>query len=77
MMQTIPTPGNARAGYGFGLALNYTGVESKIINHGGSVAGYRAFMEFIPISRVGAIVLRNCDYGVEQIPGAVKNVVAG
>ena len=77
MMQTIQTPGEGKYGYGFGLNVVYPEDGSKIAGHDGSVAGYTAFMLFSPGSKVGAIVLRNCDYGVERIEGDVAKVVEG
>jgi len=77
MMQTIQTPGEGKYGYGFGLNVVYPEDGSKIAGHNGSVAGYTAFMIFSPGSKVGAIVMRNCDYGVERIEGEVAKVVEG
>jgi CubicO group peptidase (beta-lactamase class C family) len=77
MMQTIQTPGEGKYGYGLGLNISYTDDGSKMAGHNGSVAGYTAFMVFSPGSKVGAIVMRNCDYGVERIPAEVGKVVEG
>ena len=77
MMQTIQTPGEVKYGYGFGLNIMYPEGGSKIAGHNGSVAGYTAFMIFSPGSKVGAIVMRNCDYGIERIEGEVAKVVEG
>jgi CubicO group peptidase (beta-lactamase class C family) len=77
MMQTIQTPEAGKIGYGLGLNINYTDDGSKMAGHNGSVAGYTAFMLFSPGSKVGAIVMRNCDYDYGQIPADVANVVAG
>jgi CubicO group peptidase (beta-lactamase class C family) len=77
MMQTIQTPGDEKSGYGLGLFVNHTDDGSKIAGHDGAVAGYKASMLFSPGSKVGAIVLRNCDYGGVRIPGDVWNVVVG
>jgi CubicO group peptidase (beta-lactamase class C family) len=77
MMQTIQTPGEGKYGYGFGLNVVYPGDGSRIAGHDGAVAGYTAFMMFSPGSKVGAIVMRNCDYGVERIEGEVVKVVEG
>jgi CubicO group peptidase (beta-lactamase class C family) len=63
--------------YGFGLNVIYPEDGSKIAGHDGSVAGYTAFMVFSPGSKVGAIVMRNCDYGGERIAGEVAKVVEG
>jgi len=77
MMQTIQTPGEGKYGYGFGLNIIYPKDGSKIAGHDGAVAGYTAFMMFSPGSKAGAIVVRNCDYGVERIEGEVAKVVEG
>jgi len=77
MMQTIQTPGEGKYGYGFGLNVVYPGDGSRIAGHDGAVAGYTAFMMFSPGSKVGAIVMRNCDYGIERIEGEVVKVVEG
>ncbi|MDO6435454.1 serine hydrolase domain-containing protein [Flavitalea sp. BT771] len=77
MMQTIHTPGDGKHGYGFGLFVVNADDGSNFAGHDGSVAGYTAFMLFNPRSKVGAIVMRNCDYGVQQIEGEVAKVVKG
>lgn len=77
MMQTMQTPEAGKMGYGFGLSVVNDDNGGKIVGHDGSVAGYTAFMLFSPGSKVGAIVLRNCDYGVQQIPIALREVVEG
>jgi len=77
MMQTIQTPGDGKHGYGFGLFVVNADDGSNFAGHVGSVAGYAAFMLFNPRSKVGAIVMRDCDYGVEGIEGEVAKVVDG
>ena len=77
MMQTIQTPEEGKNGYGLGLNISYTNNGSEMVGHNGSVAGYTAFMLFNPGSKVGAIVMRNCDDGFQQIPGEMANVVEG
>ena len=74
-MQTIQTPGDGKHGYGFGLFVITADDGSNFAGHDGSVAGYTAFMLFNPRSKVGAIVMRNCDYGVQRIEGEVDKVV--
>ena len=75
MMQTIQTPGDGKHGYGFGLFVVNADDGSSFAGHDGSVAGYSAFMLFNPRSKVGAIVMRDCDYGVQRIEGEVAKVV--
>jgi CubicO group peptidase (beta-lactamase class C family) len=77
MMQSIQTPGDRKSGYGFGLNINYLNDGSRIVGHNGGVAGYTAFMLFSPGSKAGAIVFRDCDYDMGQIPNEVMKVVQG
>ena len=77
MMQTIQTPGDGKRGYGFGLFVVNADDGSTFAGHDGAVAGYTAFMLFNPRSKVGAIVMRDCDDGVERIEGEVATVVEG
>jgi len=50
--------GNLSSGYGIGFQVSRRG-EFVYYGHGGSVAGYRASALFDPVSKTGAIVLRN------------------
>ena len=77
MMQTIQTPERGKNGYGFGLFVVTTDGGSKIVGHEGEVAGYYACTLFSPAAKVGAIVMRDCDYGVGKIPLDVRDVVEG
>lgn len=60
-METIQTSESIDNGYGFGLRVmnNKTGI--KMVGHSGLVAGYGSYMVFNPASRIGIVVLRNCD----------------
>ncbi|HEY6900939.1 MAG TPA: serine hydrolase domain-containing protein [Puia sp.] len=77
MMQTVQTPGDGKSGYGFGLEVVHPEEGGQFAGHDGAVAGYTAFMVFSPQSKVGAIVMRNCDYDVNRIQGKVAKAVAG
>jgi hypothetical protein len=53
--------------YGMGLKIDrYSGVD--VIHHGGSTAGYRAHMMWLPDHGVGAVILINSDSGAALRP---------
>ena len=60
------TPGDG-AGYGLGFSINRVtlpgGSEAKFVGHGGSVAGYNAYLVFEPESGYGVVMLRNYNSG--------------
>jgi CubicO group peptidase (beta-lactamase class C family) len=55
-------PSGYRESYGMGLLVN-TQRDIPIIHHGGSLAGYRSEMIFLPEHGVGLVVLTNSDTG--------------
>jgi CubicO group peptidase (beta-lactamase class C family) len=50
------------ATYGMGLLVN-TRYGTPVVSHGGSMAGYKSVMLFLPEYGVGAVVLTNADSG--------------
>jgi CubicO group peptidase (beta-lactamase class C family) len=50
------------AAYGMGLSIN-TQYGIPVINHGGSMFGYKSDMVFLPDHGVGAVILTNSDSG--------------
>jgi len=62
-MQTIQTPESDTTGYGLGFSINIDKNGIKMVGHGGSVAGYNAYLIFNPDSKIGIIVLRNYNRG--------------
>ena len=61
-MQTIQTSESSNNGYGFGLnIMNNKTTGVKVVGHNGLVAGFGSSMLFNPASRIGVVVLRNCD----------------
>jgi CubicO group peptidase (beta-lactamase class C family) len=60
-MQTIQTAGNKDQGYGLGLNITNGANGVKMIGHGGLVAGFGSYMVFDPASRIGVVLLKNCD----------------
>lgn len=51
-----------RNDYGLGFFINNE-QKSNIINHGGAVAGYTAYLAFEPKSRYGIVIMRNYNFG--------------
>jgi CubicO group peptidase (beta-lactamase class C family) len=49
--------------YGMGLSVDRT-YAVPVVDHGGSMAGYRSNIMFLPDSGIGAVILTNSDNGV-------------
>jgi CubicO group peptidase (beta-lactamase class C family) len=82
-MLTIQTPGDSARGYGLGFSIQTADVEGPplvMAGHGGSVAGYNAYITFEPASRLGVILLRNYNRGAtnlgESARGLLRELVA-
>lgn len=56
------TPQPPADGYGLGLSISDRESGLRVIGHGGSVAGYNAYLAFDPLSRLGVAMLRTTDY---------------
>jgi len=54
-------------GYGLGFFVQTGPGGTKIVAHGGSVAGYNAYLCFEPESRIGVILLRNYTRGAASL----------
>ena len=53
------TPEDPSRGYGLGFTLTIDDDGNRLAAHGGSVAGYNAYMAVDPDHRVGVVLLRN------------------
>ena len=62
-MQRIQTPGNTNRGYGLGFSISKEEGGIQIFGHGGSVAGYNAYIAFDIKTKIGIILLRNYNRG--------------
>ena len=62
-MIRIQTPESRESGYGLGLSVIVGGDGTQIMSHGGSVAGYTAYMAVDAETRVGVVLLRNYGSG--------------
>ena len=74
-MVEIQTPESDESGYGLGLSMQEYG-ELKIVGHGGSVAGYTAYMAVNPESGVGVVLLRNYQTGQTNLGRAAQTLIA-
>ncbi|MDE3003665.1 MAG: serine hydrolase [Gemmatimonadota bacterium] len=72
-MQTPEDPGR---GYGLGFSLIIDGDGNRLAAHGGSVAGYNAYMVVDPDSRVGVVLLRNYTGGRTNLGRVAQSLVS-
>lgn len=63
------SPGDGPSGYGLGFAVRETDEGHTLVSHGGSVAGYTAYMAFEPGSGIGVVLLRNYNRGETNLGG--------
>jgi D-alanyl-D-alanine carboxypeptidase len=77
---SIQTPENDSTGYGLGFAIRTFEDGRRLASHGGSVAGYTAYLAFDPDARISVIVLRNYNSGRTNLgrsaTGLLREVVA-
>lgn len=62
-MSRVQTPEDPDNGYGLGVTIRTMDEGARLIGHGGSVAGYNAYMLFEPESGLGVVLLRNYNQG--------------
>ncbi|MDP2954777.1 MAG: serine hydrolase domain-containing protein [Longimicrobiales bacterium] len=60
----------AHDGYTFGFRVWDGPQGSRLVGHGGSVAGYTAFLAFEPESGLGVVLLRNYNQGATDLGAA-------
>jgi len=75
-MTSIQTPESDEHGYGLGLAIQKEGDDFNIVGHGGSVAGYTAYMAVDMESGVGVVLLRNYQRGETNLTQAAQALIA-
>lgn len=72
-MLRIHTPEDSRQGYGLGFTIATISGDSKFVGHGGTVAGYSAYLVFDPAVQIGVVYLRNYNEGNSDMSrGAVE-----
>lgn len=74
-MIAVQTPESTEEGYGIGLSVVRPSEALSIVGHGGSVAGYTAYMATSPETGVGVILLRNYQRGATNLGAAARSLV--
>jgi len=75
-MLRMQTPEDPHVGYGLGLSLVMDDQGNRLAAHGGSVAGYNAYMVVDPDTRVGVVLLRNYTGGRTNLGALAQSVLA-
>jgi CubicO group peptidase (beta-lactamase class C family) len=75
-MISIQTPESTQRGYGIGLSIEKREDGIMVVGHGGSVAGYTAYMALNPESGVGVVLLRNYQRGETNLGQAAGDLIA-
>tara|TARA_B100000029_G_scaffold380803_1_gene375899 strand:- start:53178 stop:54326 length:1149 start_codon:yes stop_codon:yes gene_type:complete len=73
-IMSIATPESDTEGYGLGFSISQNENGLKWVSHGGSVAGYNAYLLFQPDSQLSIVMLRNYSGGVTNLGGAAREV---
>jgi CubicO group peptidase (beta-lactamase class C family) len=74
-MIAVQTPESPTEGYGLGLSITTTDDGLTLVGHGGSVAGYTAYMAVEPESGVGVVLLRNYQRGETNLGAAARRLI--
>ena len=71
---SVQTPEDPESGYGLGFSI--TTAEGRVFaGHGGSVAGYTAYLLFEPATGLTAVLLRNYNRGRTSLGGAARRLL--
>jgi len=74
-MVAVQTPESPDEGYGLGLSVQVLEDGSRIVGHGGSVAGYTATMAVHVESGVGVVLLRNYQRGETNLGPIARRLI--
>lgn len=74
-MVRIQTPEDPQRGYGLGFTLAIDDDGNRLAAHGGSVAGYNAYMVVDPDHRVGVVLLRNYTGGTTNLGRVAQSLL--
>ena len=73
---SVQTPEDPQSGYGLGFSIST--VDGRVFaGHGGSVAGYTAYLLFEPATGLTAVLLRNYNRGRTNLGAAARELLAG
>ncbi len=72
----VQTPEDPQSGYGLGFSVGDS--DGRLFaGHGGSVAGYTAYLLFEPATGLTVVLLRNYNRGRTNLGGAARELLAG
>lgn len=73
---SVQTPEDPQQGYGLGFSVG--DADGRVFaGHGGSVAGYTAYLGFEPATGLTVVLLRNYNRGRTNLGGAARELLAG
>lgn len=73
---SVQTPEDPEQGYGLGFSVG--DADGRVFaGHGGSVAGYTAYLVFEPATGLTVVLLRNYNRGRTNLGGAARELLAG
>lgn len=75
-MHRIQTPGSNTRGYGLGFSVRLDEAGHWVVGHGGSVAGYTAYLCFDPETQLGVVLLRNYNRGRTNLGRSATGLLA-
>ena len=75
-MLAMQTPEDPSQGYGLGLSLVSDDRGNWFAGHGGSVAGYNAYMTVDPDAKIGVVLLRNYTEGRTNLGGMAQSLLS-
>ncbi len=75
-MLTVQTPEEEDGGYGLGFSIATDSLGHRVMGHGGSVAGYNAYILFHPATDLGVVLFRNYNRGETSLGGAARALLA-
>jgi CubicO group peptidase (beta-lactamase class C family) len=71
----VQTPEDPDRGYGLGFSLRQVDGGVRMVGHGGSVAGYNAYLVFDAVSTIGVVMLRNYGRGNTNLGRAASGLL--
>lgn len=74
-MLSVQTPGGGRTGAGFGIFLRAAG-DRIFASHGGTAAGYRAYLIFEPATGLTVVLLRNSNWGLTDLSATARWLIS-
>ena len=74
-MLGVQTPEDPENGYGLGLSIRTTENGHVLAGHGGSVAGYNAYLVFDTRTGLGVVLLRNYNAGRTNLGRAANGLL--